>query len=57
MPALVCLTTTAADPTRAWGEMPDAGHFCDLLCNCTPSQARLHRILVSNPAKLYEFEG
>jgi len=39
------------------GEIPDVGHLYELLYNWTPSQATLHRILVSNPAKLYGFQG
>jgi 2-pyrone-4,6-dicarboxylate lactonase len=42
---------------RMEGEMPDVGHLYELLCNWTPSQDALHRILVSNPAKLYGFQG
>ena len=40
---------------RVEGEMPDAGRLFELFQAWTPDQATLHRILVSNPAKLYDF--
>jgi 2-pyrone-4,6-dicarboxylate lactonase len=35
--------------------MPDAGHLFELFQTWTPDQSAQHRILVSNPAKLYGF--
>ena len=40
---------------RVEGEMPDAGHLFELSQLWTPDQATQHRILVTNPAKLYGF--
>jgi predicted TIM-barrel fold metal-dependent hydrolase len=40
---------------RVEGEMPDAGHLFELFQAWTPDTATQHRILVSNPAKLYGF--
>ncbi|HXL29185.1 MAG TPA: amidohydrolase family protein [Bradyrhizobium sp.] len=40
---------------RVEGEMPDAGHLFELFQLWTPDQATQHRILVTNPAKLYDF--
>jgi predicted TIM-barrel fold metal-dependent hydrolase len=40
---------------RVEGEMPDAGHLFELFQLWTPDQAAQHRILVTNPAKLYGF--
>jgi predicted TIM-barrel fold metal-dependent hydrolase len=40
---------------RIEGEMPDAGHLLDLFQQWTPDAATRHRILVSNPARLYGF--
>ena len=40
---------------RVEGEMPDAGHLFELFQTWTPDQATQHRILVTNPAKLYGF--
>ena len=40
---------------RVEGEMPDAGHLFELFQMWTPDTATQHRILVSNPAKLYGF--
>ena len=40
---------------RVEGEMPDAGHLFELSQRWTPDQAAQHRILVTNPAKLYGF--
>jgi predicted TIM-barrel fold metal-dependent hydrolase len=40
---------------RVEGEMPDAGHLFELFQMWTPDQATQHRILVTNPAKLYGF--
>jgi predicted TIM-barrel fold metal-dependent hydrolase len=40
---------------RVEGEMPDAGHLFELFQAWTPEAATQHRILVSNPAKLYGF--
>ena len=37
------------------GAMPDAGHLFELFQQWTPDQATQHRILVTNPAKLYGF--
>jgi predicted TIM-barrel fold metal-dependent hydrolase len=40
---------------RVEGEMPDAGHLFELFQRWTPDPATQHRILVTNPAKLYGF--
>jgi 2-pyrone-4,6-dicarboxylate lactonase len=40
---------------RVEGEMPDAGHLLTLFQQWTPDQAVQHKVLVSNPAKLYGF--
>ena len=40
---------------RVEGEMPDAGHLLELFQLWTPNLATQHRILVTNPAKLYGF--
>jgi predicted TIM-barrel fold metal-dependent hydrolase len=40
---------------RVEGEMPDAGHLFELFQRWTPDAATQHRILVTNPAKLYGF--
>ena len=40
---------------RVEGEMPDAGHLFELFQRWTPDQANQHRILATNPAKLYGF--
>ena len=40
---------------RIEGEMPDAGHLFELFQMWTPDQATQHRILVTNPARLYGF--
>ena len=40
---------------RVEGEMPDAGHLLELLQMWTPDPATQHRVLVTNPAKLYGF--
>jgi predicted TIM-barrel fold metal-dependent hydrolase len=59
-------TLVAANPERlVWGgdwphprvegDMPDAGHLFELFQAWTPEAATQHRILVSNPAKLYGF--
>jgi predicted TIM-barrel fold metal-dependent hydrolase len=40
---------------RVEGEMPDAGHLLSLFQMWTPDQAVRHKILVSNPARLYGF--
>jgi 2-pyrone-4,6-dicarboxylate lactonase len=40
---------------RVEGEMPDAGHLLELFQMWTPDPATQHRILVTNPAKLYGF--
>jgi 2-pyrone-4,6-dicarboxylate lactonase len=40
---------------RVEGEMPDAGHLFELFQRWTPDKAMQHRILVTNPAKLYGF--
>jgi predicted TIM-barrel fold metal-dependent hydrolase len=40
---------------RVEGEMPDAGHLFELFQRWTPDLATRHRILVTNPAKLYGF--
>ena len=40
---------------RVEGEMPDAGHLFELFQLWTPDVATQHRILVTNPAKLYGF--
>jgi predicted TIM-barrel fold metal-dependent hydrolase len=61
-------TLVAANPERlVWGgdwphprvegEMPDAGHLFELFQAWTPDPATQHRILVSNPAKLYDFSN
>jgi predicted TIM-barrel fold metal-dependent hydrolase len=56
----------AANPERlVWGgdwphprmedAMPDVGHLLDLFQEWTPDAATRHRILVDNPARLYDF--
>jgi len=40
---------------RVEGEMPDAGHLLTLFQQWTPDRAERHKILVSNPARLYGF--
>ncbi len=40
---------------RMEGEMPDAGHLLDLFQQWTPDAEARHRILVTNPARLYGF--
>jgi predicted TIM-barrel fold metal-dependent hydrolase len=40
---------------RMESEMPDAGHLLDLFNEWTPDDAIRRRILVANPAKLYDF--
>ena len=40
---------------RVEGEMPDAGHLLELFQAWTPDKATQQRILVTNPAKLYDF--
>jgi predicted TIM-barrel fold metal-dependent hydrolase len=40
---------------RVEGEMPDAGHLLDLFQAWTPDAATRERILVHNPARLYDF--
>jgi predicted TIM-barrel fold metal-dependent hydrolase len=40
---------------RVEGEMPDVGHLFELFQQWTPDLAAQHKILVSNPAKLYGF--
>ncbi len=40
---------------RMEGEMPDAGHLLDLFNAWTPDDAIRRRILVDNPARLYDF--
>jgi predicted TIM-barrel fold metal-dependent hydrolase len=40
---------------RVEGEMPDAGHLLTLFQMWTPDEAVRHKILVVNPAKLYDF--
>ena len=40
---------------RVEGEMPDAGHLLSLFQQWTPDQTVRHKILVSNPARLYGF--
>jgi predicted TIM-barrel fold metal-dependent hydrolase len=40
---------------RVEGEVPDAGRLFELFQAWTPDHAALHRILVTNPAKLYDF--
>ena len=40
---------------RVEGEMPDAGNLFELLQAWTPDGPAQHRILVTNPAKLYDF--
>ena len=42
---------------RVEGEMPDAGHLFELFQLWTPDKATQHRILISNPAKLYDFQN
>jgi predicted TIM-barrel fold metal-dependent hydrolase len=59
-------TLVAANPEQlVWGsdwphprmesEMPDAGHLLDLFNEWTPDDAIRRRILVANPATLYDF--
>jgi predicted TIM-barrel fold metal-dependent hydrolase len=40
---------------RVEGEVPDAGRLFELFQAWTPDQATRHRVLVTNPAKLYGF--
>ena len=40
---------------RMEGEMPNAGHLLDLFNAWTPDDAIRRRILVDNPARLYDF--
>jgi predicted TIM-barrel fold metal-dependent hydrolase len=40
---------------RVEGAMPDAGHLFELFQMWTPDPATQHRILVTNPARLYGF--
>ena len=40
---------------RMEGEMPNAGHLLDLFNEWTPDDAIRRRILVDNPARLYDF--
>jgi predicted TIM-barrel fold metal-dependent hydrolase len=40
---------------RVEGEMPDAGHLLDLFQQWTPDDTTRRRILVANPARLYDF--
>jgi predicted TIM-barrel fold metal-dependent hydrolase len=40
---------------RIEGAMPDAGHLLDLFNEWTPDAATRRRILVDNPARLYDF--
>ena len=40
---------------RIEGEMPDAGKLLDLFNDWTPDAATRKRILVDNPARLYDF--
>jgi predicted TIM-barrel fold metal-dependent hydrolase len=40
---------------RIEGEMPDAGRLFELFCAWTPDDAVRRKILVDNPARLYEF--
>ncbi len=42
---------------RVEGPMPDAGHLLDLFQAWTPDPATRRRILVDNPARLYDFPG
>jgi predicted TIM-barrel fold metal-dependent hydrolase len=42
------------DP-RIESDMPDAGHLLDLFTTWTPDTAIRRRILVDNPAALYDF--
>jgi predicted TIM-barrel fold metal-dependent hydrolase len=37
--------------------MPDAGHLFELFQTWTPDMPTQHRILVTNPAKLYGFSN
>jgi tripartite-type tricarboxylate transporter receptor subunit TctC len=41
--------------TAVEGEMPDAGQLLTLFLEWTPDATARHRILVDNPAKLYDF--
>jgi predicted TIM-barrel fold metal-dependent hydrolase len=40
---------------RVEGAMPDVGHLFELFQTWTPDRSVQHRILVTNPAKLYAF--
>jgi predicted TIM-barrel fold metal-dependent hydrolase len=42
---------------RIEGEMPDAGRLFELFQQWTPDEATRRRILVDNPARLYDFPG
>jgi len=37
------------------GAMPNDGELCDLLASWVPEAEDRHRVLVSNPARLYGF--
>jgi 2-pyrone-4,6-dicarboxylate lactonase len=61
-----CEALVDANPERLiWGgdwphprmddEMPDVGHLLDLFQQWVPHEAMRHRILVTNPARLYGF--
>jgi predicted TIM-barrel fold metal-dependent hydrolase len=42
---------------RIEGEMPDAGGLFELFGQWTPDEATRRRILVDNPARLYDFSS
>jgi predicted TIM-barrel fold metal-dependent hydrolase len=42
---------------RMQGPMPDAGHLLDLFFDWTPDASARQRILVDNPARLYDFSN
>lgn len=37
------------------GTMPNDGHLCDLLLDWIPDETTRHKVLVENPARLYDF--
>jgi predicted TIM-barrel fold metal-dependent hydrolase len=43
------------EPSRPKVLLPDVGHLFELFQSWTPDKATQHRILVTNPAKLYRF--
>lgn len=42
-------------PTQAANDKPDDAQLFDLLTVCVPNEAQRRRVLVDNPAELYDF--